>query len=225
MKNKKGKIIVTCFASNIARLETILKVSEDLNKLCVFVGRSIHRIYESAIENNYLENFKNIISEKESKIISDDELVLICTGSQGEQNAALTKLIDGNNKYIQINKNDLIIFSSREIPGNEGKINILKEKILKKDCVYIDHRMQKVHVSGHPSKQELKKMYEWVSPDALIPVHGEYRHLKEQVNFSKSCGVNKQLLIQNGDVIEIDKGSIKKKIKFLLVEICLKEKI
>ena len=213
LKNKKGKIIVTCFASNIARLETILKVSEDLNKLCVFVGRSIHRIYESAIENNYLENFKNIISEKESKIISDDELVLICTGSQGEQNAALTKLIDGNNKYIQINKNDLIIFSSREIPGNEGKINILKEKILKKDCVYLDHRTQKVHVSGHPSKQELKKMYEWVSPNALIPVHGEYRHLKEQVNFSKSCGVNKQLLIQNGDVIEIDKGSIKKKDK------------
>ena len=212
-KNKKGKIIVTCFASNIARLETILKVSEDLNKLCVFVGRSIHRIYESAIENNYLENFKNIISEKESKIISDDELVLICTGSQGEQNAALTKLIDGNNKYIQINKNDLIIFSSREIPGNEGKINILKEKILKKDCVYLDHRTQKVHVSGHPSKQELKKMYEWVSPNALIPVHGEYRHLKEQVNFSKSCGVDKQLLIQNGDVIEIDKGSIKKKDK------------
>ena len=79
-----------------------------------------------------------------------------------------------------------------------------KEKILKKDCVYLDHRMQKVHVSGHPSKQELKKMYEWVSPNALIPVHGEYRHLKEQVNFSKSCGVNKQLLIQNGDVIEMD---------------------
>ena len=119
----------------------------------------------------------------------------------------------------------MIIFSSREIPGNEIKINILKEKILKKDCEYLDHRMQKVHVSGHPSKQELKKMYEWVSPNALIPVHGEYRHLKEQVNFSKSCGVNKQLLIQNGDVIEIDKGSIKKKIKFLLEEIFLKEKI
>ena len=83
------------FYSNIARLETILKVSEDLNKLCVFVGRSIHRIYESAIENNYLSNFKNIISEKESNIVSDEQLVLICTGSQGEQNAALTKLIDG----------------------------------------------------------------------------------------------------------------------------------
>ena len=131
-KHKKGKIVVTCFASNIARLETILKVAQEFNKLCVFIGRSIHRIYESAIENDYLCNFTNIITEKESKIVPDDELVLICTGSQGEENAALTKLIDGNNKNIEINKNDLIIFSSREIPGNEKKINFLKEKILKK---------------------------------------------------------------------------------------------
>ena len=118
-KHKKGKIVVTCFASNIARLETILKVAQEFNKLCVFIGRSIHRIYESAIENDYLCNFTNIITEKESKIVPDDELVLICTGSQGEENAALTKLIDGNNKNVEINKNDLVIFSSREIPGNE----------------------------------------------------------------------------------------------------------
>ena len=109
-----------------------MKVSQDLNKLCVFVGRSIHRIYESAIENNYLVNFKNIITEKESKIVPDDELVLICTGSQGEQNAALTKIVDGHNKNLHLNKNDLVIFSSREIPGNEKRINFLKEKILKK---------------------------------------------------------------------------------------------
>ena len=135
--------------------------------MCVFVGRSIHRIYESAIENNYLIKFqKNIVTEKESKHISDDSLVLICTGSQGEHNAALSKLIDENNKNIQLNKNDLIIFSSREIPGNE-KINLLKEKILKKKCVYLDHRMMKVHVSGHPSKNELRKMYEWISPDSV----------------------------------------------------------
>ena len=210
-KHKKGKIVVTCFASNIARLETILKVAQESNKLCVFIGRSIHRIYESAIENDYLCNFTNIITEKESKIVPDDELVLICTGSQGEENAALTKLIDGNNKNVEINKNDLVIFSSREIPGNEKKINFLKEKILKKECEYLDHRMQKVHVSGHPSKQELKKMYDWVSPHSVIPVHGEYRHLKEQVKFSKLCGVKNQLLIQNGDVIEINNVSIKKK--------------
>ena len=202
-EKKKGKILVTCFASNIARLETVLKVSEELNKFCVFAGRSIHRIYESAVENNYLTNFKNIVTEKEAKVISDDDLVIICTGSQGEENAALSKLVGGKNKNIEIYKEDLIIFSSREIPGNEKKINFLKESLLKKNCQYIDHRMAKVHVSGHPSKNELKKMYEWISPHTVIPVHGEYRHMVEQVSFAKKSGIKNQVLIQNGDVVKI----------------------
>ncbi|MBD22420.1 MAG: hypothetical protein CL572_01990 [Alphaproteobacteria bacterium] len=93
------------------------------------------------------------------------------------------------------------------------KINLLKEKILKKNCQYLDHRMSKVHVSGHPSRNELKKMYKWIVPDTVIPVHGEYRHLSEQVRFSKLCGVKNQLLIQNGDVVEINQDKIKKKNK------------
>jgi len=206
-EKKKGKIFVTCFASNIARLETVLKVSEELNKFCVFSGRSIHRIFESAVENNYLTNFNNIVSEKEAKVISDDDLVVICTGSQGEENAALSKLVGGKNNNIEIYKEDLIIFSSREIPGNEKKINFLKEKLLKKNCKYLDHRMSKVHVSGHPSKNELKKMYDWISPHTVIPVHGEYRHMVEQVNFAKKSGIKNQLLIQNGDVIKINKSN------------------
>ena len=105
----------------------------------------------------------------------------------------------------------MIIFSSREIRENEGKINILKENYQERLCTILTTEPMKVHVSGHPSKQELKKMYEWVSPNALFLVHGEYRHLNEQVNFSKSCGINKQLLIQNGDVIEINKEKLKKK--------------
>jgi ribonuclease J len=207
-EKKKGKIFVTCFASNIARLETVLKVSEELNKFCVFAGRSIHRIFESAVENNYLTNFKNIVSEKESRVISDDDLVIVCTGSQGEENAALSKLVGGKNNNIEIYKEDLIIFSSREIPGNEKKINSLKEKLLKKNCQYLDHRMSKVHVSGHPSKNELRKMYEWISPHTVIPVHGEYRHMVEQVNFAKKSGIENQVLIQNGDVIKINKSNV-----------------
>ena len=121
-------------ASNVARLESILKVSEDFNKLCVFVGRSIHRIYDSAIENNYLTNFKNIVTEKQSKLISDEELVLICAGSQGEENAALNKLIR-KNKNLRVDTDDLIIFSSREIPGNE-KNKFTKRKILKKFIIF-----------------------------------------------------------------------------------------
>ena len=120
-KKIKNKIIITCFASNIARLETILKVSNEFNKCCVFLGRSIHRIYESAKENNYLKNLNNIVSEKESGSISEDNLVIVCTGSQGETNAALSRLVNDKNRFIEIFNDDLVIFSSREIPGNEKK--------------------------------------------------------------------------------------------------------
>ncbi len=208
-KKNKNKIIITCFASNIARLETILKVSNEFNKCCVFLGRSIHRIYESAKENNYLKNLNNIVSEKESSSIPEDNLVIICTGSQGETNAALSRLVDDNNRFIEILKNDMVIFSSREIPGNEKKISELKNKLLKKNVNIIDSKISKIHVSGHPSKKELKQMYEWVSPNTIIPVHGEFKHLSEHANFAKNCGIEKQILVENGDVVLLEKNSSK----------------
>ena len=131
--------------------------------LCIFLGRSIHRIYESAKENNYLKNLNNIVSEKESKSISEDNLVIVCTGSQGESNAALSRLVNNKNRFIEVFNDDLVIFSSREIPGNEKKISELKNQLLKKKVRIIDSKISKVHVSGHPSKKELKQMYESVS--------------------------------------------------------------
>ena len=203
----KNKTIITCFASNIARLETILKVSNEFNKCCVFLGRSIHRIYESAKENNYLKNLNNIISEKESGSISEDNLVIICTGSQGESNAALSRLVDNKNRFIEIFNDDLVIFSSREIPGNEKKISELKNKLLKKKVRIIDSKISKIHVSGHPSKKELKQMYEWISPNTIIPVHGEFKHLNEHANFAKKNGINEQVLVENGDVVLLENNN------------------
>ena len=106
---RKRKIIISCFASNIARLETILKVSDELNKCC-FLGRSLHRIYESAIENNYLKQFNNIINENDSRLINDDDLVIICTGSQGESRAGLSRIVNGNHRNLNISSEDLVIF-------------------------------------------------------------------------------------------------------------------
>tara|TARA_B100000287_G_scaffold349025_1_gene337481 strand:+ start:1 stop:1587 length:1587 start_codon:yes stop_codon:yes gene_type:complete len=208
-KRKNGKIIITCFASNIARLETILTVSNEFHKCCVFLGRSIHRIYESARENNYLKNLNNIISDKESINISEDDIVIICTGSQGETNAALSRLADDNNKYLSILPNDLIIFSSREIPGNEKKISELKNKLLKKKCHIFDDKKLKVHVSGHPSKNELKKMYEWLAPNTLIPVHGEFKHMSEHASYAEKCGIKNQIIVENGCVVLLDKKNPK----------------
>ena len=205
-KKKKGKIIITCFASNIARLETILKVSDELNKCCFFLGRSLHRIYESAVENNYLRQFKNIVNEKDSRLINDDDLVIICTGSQGESRAGLSRIVNGNHRNLNISSEDLVIFSSREIPGNEKQINEIKKEIMKIGCQILDHKNSMVHVSGHPSKKELKTMYDWVSPKSLIPVHGEYRHLKEHSAFAKKCGIKDQVLVENGDLVLLDKN-------------------
>ena len=203
-KKKRGKIIITCFASNIARLETILKVSDELNKCCFFLGRSLHRIYESAIENNYLKQFNNIIDEKDAKVINDDDLVIICTGSQGENRAGLSRIVNGNHKNLNLSSEDLVIFFFLLIPGNEKQINEIKKEIMKIGCDLLDHKNSMVHVSGHPSKKELKTMYDWVSPKSLIPVHGEYRHLKEHHAFSKICGIKDQILVENGDLVLID---------------------
>ena len=208
-KKNKNKIIITCFASNIARLETILKVSNEYNKCCVFLGRSIHRIYESAKENNYLKNLNNIISEKESCTVPEDNLVVVCTGSQGETNAALSRLVHNKNRFIEIFNDDLVIFSSREIPGNEKKISELKNKLLKKRVKIIDSKISKIHVSGHPSKKELNQMYEWILPNTIIPVHGEFKHLSEHANHAKDYGIKKQVLVENGDVVLLENNNSK----------------
>ena len=211
-KKKTGKIIVTCFASNIARLETIGKIANEFDRTCVLLGRSLKRIYESAIENNYLCNLPKFLDEKEGRKIPDENIVLVCTGSQGEKRAALYKLVtDANNNFL-INKNDLVIFSSREIPGNEKKIISIKDLLLKKNCNYIDETSEKVHVSGHPSKSELKKMYEWVKPDTLVPVHGEFQHLKEHSEFAIKSGIESSIIIENGDLLKIKKEKNETKI-------------
>ncbi len=204
-KKKTGKIIITCFASNIARLETIGKIANNFNRTCVLLGRSLKRIYESALENNYLCDLPKFLDEKEGRNIPDENIVLICTGSQGEKRAALYKLVTDRNNYFWINKNDLVIFSSREIPGNEKKIISIKDLLLKKNCSYIDETKENVHVSGHPSKSELKKMYEWVKPNILVPVHGEFQHLKEHSKFAVESGIESSILIENGDLLKIIK--------------------
>ena len=204
---KSGKIIITCFASNVARVETILEVSKNSNKCCLLLGRSLQKILESAKENNLLLGFNNILTEKEAEMISEDDLVVICTGSQGETRAALSRLVEGKHKYFKLDKNDTVIFSSREIPGNEKKINQIKSIVSRSGCTLLDDSNAKVHVSGHPSRGELKEMYDLVLPDLLIPIHGEYRHLNEHIKFSKKCGIKNQLLVENGDLVKLSKDS------------------
>ena len=206
-EKKNGKIIITCFASNVARVESILEVSKNSNKCCLLLGRSLQKILDSAKENNLLLGFNNILTEKEAEMISEDDLVVICTGSQGETKAALSRLVEGRHKFFKLCKNDTVIFSSREIPGNEKRINQIKSVVSRNGCTLLDDSNAKVHVSGHPSRGELKQMYDWILPDLLIPIHGEYRHLNEHIKFSKKCGIKNQLLVENGDLVKLSKDS------------------
>lgn len=215
-EHKNGKIVVTCFASNVARLETIGYVAKKHKRSCIFLGRSLKRIYDAALENDYLKTIPKFLNQDDGKLISDENTVLVCTGSQGESRAALYKLVNGMNANYNIKKNDLVIFSSREIPGNEKQISIIKNNILKSGAKYIDDKFPKVHVSGHPSKKELEKMYEWVDPDLLIPIHGEFSHLNEHIRFAKSKGIKNTLLVENGDLacINNDNPTITKTVNF-----------
>ena len=210
LKQKNGKIIITCFASNIARLETIAVVAKKHKRSCVFLGRSLKKIYDSAIENNYLKNVPKFLNEDEGRHLPPENTVLICTGSQGESRAALYKLVYELNTKFKVYKEDIVIFSSREIPGNEKQINKIKANIFRIGCKLIDHSNNKVHVSGHPSKKELKQMYEWIKPNFLIPIHGEYLHLKEHVQFAKISGIRSALLVENGDIIKFVKDNPEK---------------
>lgn len=209
-KHTNGKIVITCFASNIARLETIGYVAKKYKRSCVFLGRSLRRIYDSAIENNYLKNIPKFLSEDEGRHLPSENTVLICTGSQGESRAALYKLVNELNPKFKVYKEDLVIFSSREIPGNEKQINKIKSSIDKIGSKLIDDKTNKIHVSGHPSQEELKKMYEWIKPNQLIPVHGEYLHLKEHTNLAKLSGIKNSLVVENGDVVKIEKDNPEK---------------
>ena len=206
-KHLYGKIIITCFASNIARLETIGVIAKKYKRSCIFLGRSLKRIYDSAIENNYLKNVPKFLSEDEGRHVPSENSVLICTGSQGESRAALYKLVNGLNPKFQVLKEDLVIFSSREIPGNEKQISKIKSSIDKIGAKLIDDRVNKIHVSGHPSQEELQKMYDWIRPNQLIPIHGEYFHLKEHAKFAKSSGIKTTLLVENGDIVKIERDN------------------
>ena len=206
----KKKIIVTCFASNVARMETIFYCAKKTNRKLSLVGRSMNRIYKAARQCGYLQNLDEPIDVRDTKNISKDKILYLCTGSQGEPMGALNRIVNDIHPDVFLEENDLVIFSSKMIPGNEKKLYHLQNIIVKKDIELITEENFFVHVSGHPNRDDLKDMYNWVKPKSIIPVHGEHRHIKEHIEFAKNMKVPYSLRVENGDIIEIsDKSSPK----------------
>ena len=209
MEIKNKKIIVTSFASNVARMETVFYCAKKTNRNICLVGRSMHRIYKAARQCGYLQNLIEPIDPRDANKIARDKIIYLCTGSQGEPLGAMNRIVNDIHPDVYIESGDTVIFSSKIIPGNEKKLYQLQNKITKADVEIITEENAFVHVSGHPNRDELKDMYNWIKPKCIIPVHGEHRHMKEHIIFAKKNQIPQALLIENGDIIKMFPGNPK----------------
>jgi len=206
MQNKNKRIVVTSFASNVARMETIFYCAKKIERQISLVGRSMHRIYKAARQCGYLKNVIDPIDSREAKKISREKIVYLCTGSQGEPMGAMMRIAHYVHPDVFIEKDDTVIFSSKIIPGNEKKLYNLHNQLVKNGIEVISEENEFVHVSGHPNQEDLKDMYNWVKPKSIIPVHGEHRHMMEHINFAKEMQVPYPVQIENGDIVQIYPG-------------------
>ena len=202
----KKRIIVTSFASNVARMETVFYCAEQTGRHISLVGRSMHRIFKAARQCGYLKNVIDPIDPRDAKNISREKIVYLCTGSQGEPMGAMNRIVKYTHPDVLIERNDTVIFSSKIIPGNEKKLYKLHNQLVKDGIEVISEESEFIHVSGHPNRADLKDMYNWVKPQCVIPVHGEHRHMAEHVSFAKEMQVPKPVQVENGDIVKLYPG-------------------
>jgi ribonuclease J len=199
----KTRVAVACFASNIARVQTIAEVAAAHGRSVALVGRSLWRITEAARTTGYLADIAPFVADEEAAVLPRDKVLLICTGSQGEPRAALPRIARDDHSHIKLVENDVVIFSSRIIPGNEVSIGRLQNQLASMGVKVITERDHFVHVSGHPARDELIHMYQWVRPTIAVPVHGEARHLYGHAELARACQVPFAPIIANGDVVRL----------------------
>ena len=207
MRRLKKKIIVTSFASNVARMETIFYCAEKTGRQISLVGRSMHRIYKAARQCGYLKNTIAPIDSRDTKNFPRDKIVYLCTGSQGEPMGAMMRIANYVHPDVFLEKGDTVIFSSKIIPGNEKKLYKLHNQLVREGIEVISEETEFIHVSGHPNREDLKDMYNWVKPKCVIPVHGEHRHMIEHINFAKEMQVPYPVQVENGDIVKIYPGN------------------
>jgi ribonuclease J len=201
-----NRIAVACFASNVARVESIARIAAAHDRQVALVGRSLWRIAEAARENGYMKDLPQFITEHDVGYLPREKVLLICTGSQGEPRSALARIAREEHPNVSLERGDSVVFSSRIIPGNEHSIGELQNKLVKLGVEVVTERDHFVHVSGHPARDELVAMYQWVRPKIAIPVHGEARHLAAHARLAESCQVSQALVIENGDIVRLAPG-------------------
>jgi ribonuclease J len=199
------RVVVTTFASNVARLQTLGEVARETGrKLCV-AGRSLDRIIDVAQDNGYLADFPELVDFDTAMRLPRGEVLVLATGGQGEPRAALARMADKNHP-IELAAGDVVLFSSRQIPGNEIAIGRIQNQLAARGITMVTDRQAFIHVSGHPGRPELEALYEWLRPEILVPVHGEMRHMREQARIGKASGIPKSVVQSNGALVRLAPG-------------------
>ena len=208
VKAAKGRVLVTTFASNAARLHTLGEVARDCGRKLVVAGRSLDRILKVGKSVGYLTDFPATLSWEDAAKVPPNQLMIIATGAQGEPQAALSRIVEGTHK-VKLSAGDLVVYSSKQIPGNELSIGRVQNALAAKGIEVITDRQAHVHVSGHPGRPELEAMYGWIRPQISIPVHGERRHMEEHARVALAAGVPKAVVPVNGSAIRLAPGEPK----------------
>ena len=206
VKRHAGKrVLVTTFASNVARLHTLGEVAKATGRQLCVAGRSLDRIIEVAQDNGYLQDFPKPVDFDTAMSLPRGEVLIVATGGQGEPRAALARIAEENHP-IELVAGDVVLFSSRQIPGNEISIGAVQNKLAERGIVMVTDRQELIHVSGHPGRPELEALYSWLRPDVLVPVHGEMKHMAEQARVGKAHGIAANIVQKNGDIVRLAPG-------------------
>lgn len=206
VKAAKGRVAVTTFASNVARIKAVAAAAKAADREVVVVGRAMERVVQVARECGYLDGVQNFRSPEVYGHLPQDKVLALCTGSQGEPRAALARIANDDHPEITLNRGDSVIFSSRTIPGNEKAVGSIINNLVLQGIEIITDRDALVHVSGHPRRDELRDLISWVKPQLLIPVHGEALHLHEHAKLARAAGVPRVLVCRNGDLVKLSPG-------------------
>ncbi len=202
VKAAKGRVVVTSFASNAARLSTLGWVAQQTGRQVCVAGRSLDRILTAARSNGYLKDFPPTVDFETAMNLPANKCLVIATGGQGEDRAALARIASGQHQ-IKVGEGDTVIFSSKQIPGNEVAIGRIQNSLARQNVIMVTEKQAHVHVSGHPGRPELASMYDWIRPEILVPVHGERRHMAEQARFGLLQGIPRAIVQSNGDVVRL----------------------
>mgnify|MGYP000660473201 FL=1 len=205
-RHEGKRVVVTTFASNVARLQTLGEVARETGRQLCIAGRSLDRIIEVAQDNGYLEDFPTPVDFDTAMRLPRGEVLVLATGGQGEPRAALARIAEQNHP-IELTSGDVIVFSSRPIPGNELSIGRVQNQLAARGITMVTDRQGMIHVSGHPGRPELEALYEWLQPEVLVPVHGEMRHMAEQARLGKASGIPANVVQKNGDIVRLAPGA------------------